>query len=426
MKTQFLLDGQGRLRLRRARPALRLLLSGDVCPIDRIERALIAGDLDGVFGDTLGLFRQADLAVINLESPLCRTKRPIVKCGPNFRTDPAVAAALVAAGVDVCCLANNHVMDQGPAGLRETLRSLDAAGLWRLGAGSDQTAVAGPLTFARRGIRLALLNFGIVEGALAADGPGAAKIDVLTVRQAVARAANGGAVVISILHAGREEVLFPSPGMQQFCRELIDAGAAAVIAHHPHVPQGMEIWSGRPIAYSLGNFLFGEPGQATHTDTSFLLELGLAPGGVVELAIHPVRGGSSGRVMLLRGRERSSWLGFFREISQPLGNKSAFQRLWTEQCRPQLAAWHGPRLARAANLASPRVADRRRAEVTMLNLMEDLEHGEVIKSAIRARATGRAALDRPARRTLDALIRRLCALGAGQIPVERRTGKKPR
>jgi len=425
MNKSLLPDGRGRLRLHGERPAIRLLFSGDLCPIGRIERMLIAGDLAGAFGDTLALFAQANLAIVNLEAPLCRANSPILKCGPNFRADRRVARALTTAGVDVCCLANNHVMDQGPAGLRETLAALDAAGLRRLGAGVDQTKVAGPLAIKLEGIRLALLNFGIVEGALASAGPGAARIDVLTVRRAVARAAEGGALVIPMLHAGREEVLFPSPGMQQFCRELIEAGAAAVVCHHPHVPQGIEIWRGRPIAYSLGNFLFGEPDSEPHTDTSFLLELGLVPGGVAELVVHPFRGGSSGRPMLLRGRDRSTWLGFLRDISRPLGNAAAFRRLWAEQCRPQLGAWHAPRLARAAGLGSPQAAERHRAEVTLLNLMEDLEHGEVIKAALRAQVTGRAAPDRVARHTLDALIRRLRRLGAAGMGAKLQAKKEP-
>ncbi len=410
MSGPVLRDFGGRQQLGARRPELRAIFTGDLCPIHRVERMLAAGDLAGAFGDTLGLFAAADLAVVNLEAPLCRARSPIAKCGPNFRSDPRVAGALAAAGVDVCCLANNHMMDQGAAGLRGTLAALDAAGLKHVGAGPDQAAAGGPLVVRAGGLRVALLNFAIVEGALRADGPGAARIDVLAARRAAVRAGEGGALVIPVLHAGREEVLFPSPGLRSLCRELVEAGAAAVVCHHPHVPQGIELWRGRPIAYSLGNFLFDWPEPEAHTDSSFLLELGLSRGGVVELAVHPFRKGPSGGAELLEGRERAAWLGFLGDISRPLGDERLMKRLWAEQCRPQLDAWYVRRLERAANLQSTSAAERRRAEVTILNLMEDLEHGEVVKQALRERTTGGERVDRVARRTLDGLNCRLRAL----------------
>ncbi|GMV84008.1 MAG: hypothetical protein AMXMBFR7_51920 [Planctomycetota bacterium] len=408
-----LCDSRGRLRLSAGRPVVRAVFTGDLCPIGRVEQALALGDIGRAFGNTLELFAAADFAVVNLEAPLCRAHSPIAKCGPNFRADTRAARALAAAGVDVCCLANNHIMDQGPVGLRETLAALDASGLRHVGAGPDQMVAGGPLLLESKGVRLALLNFAIVEGAIAADGPGAARLDVLTVRRAVARTAAGGARVIPVLHAGREEVLFPSPGLVSLCRELVDAGASAVVCHHPHVPQGIEVYQGRPIAYSLGNFLFDWHKPEPHTDSSFLLELGLSHSGVVELAVHPFRKSAGGGAELLDGRGRASWLRFFRDISRPLGDGRMHERLWVEQCRPQLDAAYVRRLERVANVNTPHAAVRRKAEVTVLNLLEDLEHGEVLKAALRARVTGRDRPDRAARQTLDRLARRLRAFGAG-------------
>ncbi|MCX7804570.1 MAG: CapA family protein [Planctomycetota bacterium] len=402
----------GRVRLAEGPVIARLLFSGDLCPINRVERMLTSGDITRAFGDTMELFAAADLAVVNLEAPLCRKEAPIRKCGPNFRADPRTARSLAAAGVDVCCLANNHVMDQGAAGLRWTLAALDSAGLRHVGAGPDQTAAGGPLRIEIRGIWLALLNFGIVEGAAPMEGPGAARLEAAAVLRATAAAAETGSLTIAVLHAGREEVPLPSPQMRDLCRGLVEAGAAAVVCHHPHVPQGIEFHRNRPIAYSLGNFLFDWHEPEPHTDSGFLLELGVSRRDVVELAVHPFRKSAAGGAGLLRGRDRAEWLRFLRDLSEPLADERLMVRLWKEQCRMQLGAGYPNRLKRLAGLFSPDAGERMRAGLTMLNLLRGFEHNEVLQEALTARVTGDGKSDRGARRILEGLDRRLRAFGA--------------
>jgi poly-gamma-glutamate synthesis protein (capsule biosynthesis protein) len=396
------------------RSGARLLFAGDLCAIHRVNAMLADGDVEGAFGDALGVFRKSDLAVVNLEAPLCRREAPIAKLGPNFRSDPAVARALKSAGVDVCCLANNHVMDQGARGLRETLRVLKAAGLPHVGAGTDFAAACAPLRVSAKGVRLTLFNAGIVEGALSDDGPGAARLNPLALRRDVAAEAARGAVVIPVVHAGREEVLFPSPGMRLFCRDLIDAGAAAVVGHHPHVPQGIETYRGRPIAYSLGNFLFDWPEPEPHTDCSFLLELRVGARGVTGWETHPFRKSATGGAELLRGRARTAFLKLLDDLSMPLADDKKARRMWIEQCRPQLVSEYMKRLARGVDLTSSDSEKKKRAQLTFLHYCSAiLEHAEVIESALRSELTQPGRSDRAMRRTLDCLNRRLREMGEG-------------
>ncbi len=404
-----MLDSEGRMRLSDQETRARLLFTGDLCPINRLEAVLAGGDVDAAFGGTRELFRAADLAVVNLESPLCSGGSPIAKLGPNFKADPRIAGVLAGVPVGAACLANNHVMDQGPEGLAETIAALDAAGIPHVGAGPDQTAAFGPLVLEAGGLKVALLAFAIVEGALPRTGPGAARIDHLRVRRAVAEAAAAGVAdaVIPMLHAGKEQILFPSPGMQDLCRELVAAGAAAVICHHPHVPQGVEVHDGRPIVYSLGNFLFDWSEREPETDSSFLLELELAPSGPTGLAVHPMVKEEKGGAALLEGEGRAEYVAFLDEISAPLADRGDFVRLWKEQCRGLMKSWYEPRMKRGADATSADPELRLKSELTFLNLMENDEHGEVLKTALLARATGSGGPDPGARARLDALMARL-------------------
>ena len=409
MTAKPLLDAEGRLRLSDAPPVLTLLAAGDLCPTNRLEALLAAGDVRAAFGGCLDLFARADLTVVNLEAPLCPAASPIPKCGPNFRADPAVAGALKAAGVDVCCLANNHILDQGPAGLEATLAVLDRAGLRHLGAGRTAQAAAAPLVLEAGGLKLELLNLAEAEFARSTGGAGAAGLDPAANCRAVAESAARADAVIACLHGGCEQVLFPSPAMQRRCRELVDAGAAAVVCHHPHVPQGLEIHRGRPIAYSLGNFLFDWPEPEPETDSAFLLELGFHKAGVAELAVHPFRKGRSGGAEALAGAERAAYVRFLNGLSAPLGDASRMAALWDGQCRALWETRYRARLGRVAELESADAEARQAARLSVYNLFQCEAHGEALARALELLAVGPPACDRPARKRLAALMAQLRA-----------------
>jgi poly-gamma-glutamate synthesis protein (capsule biosynthesis protein) len=404
-----MLDAGGRARFSDGAAAVRLLAAGDLCPIGRLEEPLVAGRPADAFGDCLSLFERADLAVVNLESPLCETESPIPKCGPNFRARPGVAGGLAAAGVDLACLANNHILDQGPVGLDETLAALDRAGIRRLGAGSGPAPAAEPLFVEAGGLRLALLNVAEGEFCRAEDGPGAAPLDLPANCRAVAAAADAADLVLCFVHAGNEQILFPSPRVRRLGRELIDAGAAAVVAHHPHVPQGIERYRDRPIAYSLGNFLFDWSEHEPETDTSFLLELDLAPGGVAALAVHPFGKTRDGGARLLAGRDHAAFLDLLNDLSAPLSDPAEMAALWDEQCVGLLETRYAGKFERIARLVEADCPDRARLERLAYGLVHCEAHHETVTHILRLRLRDRFHHDPARRKHLDALMSRLQA-----------------
>lgn len=401
------LDKHGRRRLGKGQVRARLLLTGDLCPIGRPREMLAAGRSADAFGRCVGLFGQADAVAVNLESPLCTVDSPINKCGPAFRCRPAIAAAIADVGVTVACMANNHILDQGPAGLSETLAALDAAGIARCGAGMTTADGAGPLLLDLPGGRLALVNIAEGEFSRSSDGPGAAGLDPVANLRAIAEAAGQADWVVAVVHHGNEQVLFPSPRMRQRCRDLIDAGAHAVVCHHPHVVQGIEEYRGRPIAHSLGNFLFDWPDPEPETDASFVLELGLGDGGVVELAAHPVVKTQDGAVDRMATADAGKFVDLLNDLSAPLADDVRMLRLWEQQCVELAEPRYLNKLRRVTRLEECDDRQRHGLQMWAVNMVLCEAHQEALSTIDRLSAEDRLGDDQGSAELLAGLMTRL-------------------
>lgn len=243
--------------------------------------------------------RAADLFVVNLECPFTESSDRLPK-NFNFRAAPRLAPALLAGGVDVVSLANNHLMDFGPAGLADTLATLDAMKVAHFGAGPDLARARLPTVVVKNGVKFAFLGYFFlgdrnIEPAAVIAGPDAPGVaghhdDLKTMRawvEADVKAARAKAdVVIPFFHWGREGHTEPEPYQVELAHAAIDAGAAAVIGSHPHVLQGMELYQGRPVIYSLGNFVFGGNWNPTDKRTA-LVELTFDKKGYLSAQVVP-------------------------------------------------------------------------------------------------------------------------------------------
>ncbi|MGH3328241.1 MAG: CapA family protein [Streptomycetales bacterium] len=246
------------------------------------------------FADVAEVFRGGDAAFVNLELPLTRSRAAADKM-IRFRADPDRAADLAAAHITVATVANNHAFDYGPQGLSDTLAALRAHGVRAVGAGDDLDAALAPCFVDAGGVRMALLGITstlpngcgagvdrpgvapvrvlsrfVVDPVTIDEDPGISPLvettavgeDVRAVTRAVERAKRHADAVVVACHWGvpygwvaqyqGELATYQQP----LGRALIDAGADAVIGHHPHVLHGVEMHRGRPIFYSVGNLLF--------------------------------------------------------------------------------------------------------------------------------------------------------------------------
>lgn len=270
--------------------AIEVAAGGDVNLGGRVGDLIRARGPGHVWEEIGDRLRNADLAVVNLECAIARSGRPLAK-EFTFRGDPESLPAMAEAGVDIVSLGNNHAADFGRGALVETLRHLDDAGIARVGAGRDTAEAYRPVVVEREERSVAFVGATRVlphDFAAGEDSPGVASAyDERRLLDAVRTARRLADHVIVLVHWGAELAAQPNGVQVALGRALVDAGADAVIGHHPHVLQPVHRYRGKVIAYSLGNFVFSS-GSVAGT-TTMLLRLGLLPDGRVAVAQVPVR-----------------------------------------------------------------------------------------------------------------------------------------
>jgi len=305
---------------------------------------LFAGDLYVAPGEHLviserlaALIRRHDGAFINLEAPVAGTLRPEAKAGPALGQDAGVIEVIRAAGFTGVTLANNHLLDAGPAGLSATVRAL--GDLLHAGAGADADAAFRPMTVQCGQLRVAILavaeaGFGVL---LAGErGPGVAWIRDARCQQAVRRAVAEHDAVVIVAHGGVEEIDVPLPEWRAVYRAFLDLGVAAVIAHHPHVPQGWERYGRGVIAYSLGNFCFSAQITSPHPywRQGLAATVRLSGGDAADLELHPLAFTCDHQVDLASGTGLALHLD---HLHRQLADETAYQRAVDDAC---LTLWH--------------------------------------------------------------------------------------
>jgi poly-gamma-glutamate synthesis protein (capsule biosynthesis protein) len=255
-----------------SRDTLHIAFVGDINFARSIARNYIfAGRGGEIFAGVGDRLRAADITVGNLESLLLErgqfadTTNSWRFAGPQAQS----IELLKAAGFDAVGDANNHSWDFGRDGLIENIAHLDSAGIPHSGTGPTLEAAWRPAIVHAKGWTVAIFSLTAIfnDTSLTVVGLPAecciAWVDTLRAarRFRIARDSLGADLVIAFVHAGLEYQPAPRPIDVRRFRGLIHAGADAVIAHHPHVPQGLEYVDGKPIVYSLGNFVFkqGQP-----------------------------------------------------------------------------------------------------------------------------------------------------------------------
>lgn len=234
---------------------IEIVIGGDVCPIGGIADAFEKGNARDIFHDLTEVISCADLSVVNLECPLISHQTPIFK-DPVLGADVKCIRGFTRAGWDVLNLANNHSFDHGERGLRETIMTVQGAGLSVVGAGENIEEARQPFVREIGGKRIVIYAVAEREFSIADEKTaGANPMDLISFLYAIQEYKEHGVFVV-LVHGGKEYYSYPSPEMVRRCHFMVDMGADAVICCHAHCPLPWEIYAGRPIVYGMGNLIF--------------------------------------------------------------------------------------------------------------------------------------------------------------------------
>jgi poly-gamma-glutamate capsule biosynthesis protein CapA/YwtB (metallophosphatase superfamily) len=241
-----------------AGPTVTLAFVGDI-NLDGLPGRLVRRGGDP-FAPFAALLAGADIRVGNLECAVATRGEPIPKKPYTFRAHPRTLNPLKR-HFDAVSLANNHSGDFGPAAFGELLALLDRHGIAYFGGGADLAQAHRPLIVERHGLRVALLGYDeFLPRSFEADydRPGVAWSEDEQVQYDIAEARRRyrADLVVPFMHWGWENEPVAGQRQRRLARLMIDAGADAVVGGHPHVIQDTEAYRGRPIVYSLGDFVF--------------------------------------------------------------------------------------------------------------------------------------------------------------------------
>lgn len=297
--------------------SFRLLFSGDVLFSDHVLNAYEkGGGIGGVLDDGYRkLIDEADFFFVNEEFPFSDrgTKAPDKQY--TFRLPPSKVSMLQEMSVDAVSLANNHALDFGTDALLDTCDTLDAVGILHTGAGKNLEEAKKAVEIEIQGKKVAMIGatrvIPVAEWATYGNTPGMlAAYDPKILLSEVERLAETQDYVIVFIHWGIERAEHPESYQRELGKRLIDAGADMVIGAHPHVLQGIEYYQGKPIVYSLGNFVFGSSIPKT-----MLLEVQMEGEHDPVLVVHP--GTSSGGYtrMLTDEQEKQAFDAYLTSIS---------------------------------------------------------------------------------------------------------------
>ena len=258
-------------------PPLVLGFAGDVHMIgSMVEREPLAGVAE--------LLQVPDLMMVNLETVVGEAAEvgpPPIPKPFLFRSPPEALDQLVAAGVDVVGLANNHTWDHGPAGARVTRSLVDASSLLGTGAGPDPATAYAPVFAEVDGATVGIVSLTRVPcdwsqeaAAVRPEIAWACDRHALGALAAITEAEAAADHTVVLLHGGTEVTDCPDPRLREVVGTWIGMGVDVVAISHPHVLQGVEVIDGAAVLWSTGNFAFRNGGGRTGRSALFLVTLG--------------------------------------------------------------------------------------------------------------------------------------------------------
>ena len=238
----------------------------------------------GGTGEVREYLRSADLTLANFENPVIEAAVWHPE-DTTFTGEPELLPILDQAGIDGVTLANNHILDAGVPGLKETRVHLENAGVSYAGAGMDLAEAREPMIFELGETKVGVLSYQGVpyyEWSWATQtAPGTAPLLESVMKEDIQRLRPEVDLLVVLPHWGKEYMATPEPNQVKLAHAAIDAGADLLIGGHAHWPKGIEMYKGKPIYYGVGNFLFDQS-WSEETSTGIFAEVTLYEDRVIQ------------------------------------------------------------------------------------------------------------------------------------------------
>lgn len=215
-----------------------------------------------------------DHLIVNVEGPLYERKEEAATSGVLsliHSMDPKVGDFLEGIGADIWNICNNHIMDAKEEGILSTLENAASHNALTLGAGRNEEEARKPIILNEAG-GIGLIGVGYQRACrkAGADTPGCYSwSDLEAIEESIKAIKKTCRWCIIVAHAGEEFTALPSPYTRERYLKYLDMGADVIVAHHPHVPMNYELFPGKAIFYSLGNFIFDTDYQRSQFNTEY-------------------------------------------------------------------------------------------------------------------------------------------------------------
>jgi len=280
-----------------------ILTTGDVMLGRSVNaRSIKNNDFLWFFEKTAEILKGADLTLINLESPFFSKCQPTNE-GMKFCSDLRNIEGLTFAGIDIVNLANNHIGDFGPEGIDETVRLIDKTGIKMIG-------LTEPVYQDIKGMVFAFLGYcPVCDGGYGFEGTEREKLVM-----EIEKARQTADLVIVSFHWGEEYVEQPNQRQIELAHLAIDSGADLIIGHHPHWIQPVEVYKGKLIAYSLGNFIFDQ-NWSEETKRGLALRFTFQDKQLAGIEMLPVLINNSGQPEFAIGEDKEKIINELKEVS---------------------------------------------------------------------------------------------------------------
>lgn len=241
---------------------ITLMFSGDVLFTWNLQERYEKSGVNGIISnDLLQELLAADIYMLNEDFPFSERGEAGANGEYSFRIEKKWASIFQEIGVDIVTLANNHSFDYGKDALTDTIKTLQSMGIGHVGAGMTLEEAKEPLIYTKGEYNIGFLGatriIPIYDWTAGKDTPGVmTTYDPDILLEGIKEAKKSCDFVVIYVHWGKEKEETPEDYQRDLAKQYIDAGADLVVGSHSAIPQGIEYYKGKPIVYSLGNFMF--------------------------------------------------------------------------------------------------------------------------------------------------------------------------